>query len=172
MAAYCTDVDLLLTQNLPMPTGLSKAKFVQDAADEINTQIGSLYKTPVTFDTAEDQEKYAVTMTFLKQLNARLATGRLIMALDAAGQNSQLHAYGLFLLKEVKDILQQIKDRDIILEGAPVNSNDPHELGAPGPKVFQLDAFSGVEAFYGIVQNPLIYNPETIFGARESGARW
>lgn len=168
MAAYCTDGDLLLSGNLPVPAGFDKMKFVQDAADEINVAIGSLYKTPVVFATAEDQELYADTITFLKQLNARLATGRLIMALDASGQNQQLHAYGLFLLKEVKGFLQEIKDRDIVLEGAPVNDRDPHAYDAPGPAVFQLDAFSGVEAFYGIVQNPVIYNPEVILG-RESG---
>ena len=169
MAAYCTPNDLLLSANLPVPVGFDKQKFVQDAADEIDTSIGSLYKTPVSFDTAEDQETYAVTITFLKQLNARLATGRLIMALDATGQDQQLHAYGLFLLKEVQSILAQIKDRDIVLEGAPINPRDPSVYDEPGPRVYQLDAFSGVEAFYGIVQNPLVYNPEVIFGRGSGG---
>lgn len=168
---YCSDADLLISADLPVPPGFSKSKFVSDASDEIDTNIGALYKTPVQFTTAGDQEKYAVTMTFLKQLNARLATGRLIMALDAAGQNQALHAYGLFLLKEVKAILDQIRDRDIVLEGAPINDNDPSVYNAPGPAIFQLDAFSGVEAFYAIVQNPNIYNPETIFGASD-GNRW
>ena len=154
MAAYCANSDLLLSSNLPMPTGLDKSKFVQDAADEINVAISNLYKVPVAFLLPTDQAKYAATITFLKQLNARLATGRLIMAIDAVGQNQSLHAYGLFLLKEVQGILQQIKDREIVLEGAPVTENDPHQYDAPGPRIYQKDEVSGVESFYDFVTLP------------------
>jgi len=161
MAAYCTNEDLLIASNLPMPTGLSKSKFVQDAADEIDMHISGLYATPVIFIGAENQMKYQATILFLKHLNAHLATGRLIMAIDVSGEQTALHAYGVSLVKNALLLLAKIVAREVILEGALPNANDPDE-SAPSarPYIFQLDAMSGVESFYQLVQSGLV-NPHT-----------
>jgi hypothetical protein len=159
-AAYCTDADLLISSNLPMPTGMHKSKYVQDAADEINLRLANRYRVPVVF-TAEQQQLYAATLLFLKQLNVHIATGRLIMALDARGENDTLHAYGASLVSGALELIQDILKGDISLEGA-VSLNDLENVdhGSTRPALANLDPFSQVEAFYQVASAPVVYtNP-------------
>lgn len=155
MAAYCTDNDLLISSNLPIPSGMSKVKYVQDAADEINLRLAQRYSVPVVFGTVEEQAKYAATSLLLKQLNTHLATGRLVMAMDARGENESLHAYGASLVAGALELIKQILAGEINLEGAkPVNGDAATDVGTSRPMISNLDPFSQVEAFYGMAQRP------------------
>jgi hypothetical protein len=150
---YCADGDLLITSDLPLPQGVNRSSYVQMAADEIDMMISRYYKTPVVFNTAELQEKFKPTLLLLKHVNIKLATGRIILAVDAAGENQQVHAYGASLVAEAMRLLEAIVNRDIILEGADGNSNEPSEIATARAIVYQLDATSGVEDFYAMTQN-------------------
>jgi len=123
------------------------------ASDEIDMLISRYYKTPVLFGTAELQEKYKPTMLLLKHINIKLATGRLILAIDASGENQSVHAYGQSLVAEAMKLLDAIVERDIILEGADGNSNEPSEIATARAVVYQLDATSGVEDFYAMTRD-------------------
>jgi hypothetical protein len=151
MAAYCTETDLLISGNLPVPTGFNKVKYVQDAADEINMRLGQRYTTPIVFATVEQQEAYGATLLLLKQLNVHLATGRLIMALDARGENEALHAYGAELVRGALELIREILDGKITLEGVrPANGSEPADNGSARPVLLNLDPVSQVESFYSM----------------------
>lgn len=148
-SAYC-DVADLLTGNIPTPASLSPDKFVADAADEIDSQIGFIYHTPVDItDTALTSRPARL---LLKRLNVFLATGRLLLAADAGGEDNQLHAYGLKLVNDATSALEMIAQGRIVLEGAArISNNDDKPLG---PLVSNADPESYVEAFYNRVINP------------------
>lgn len=158
---YCQTTDLLIASNFPMPVGFSLQKYVNDAADEIDIAIGRLYKTPVLLQGAEAMEKYATTLTFLQRLNAHLATGRIIMSIAAPGEDGQLNAYGWSLVQNAQQLLLEIKDGEIVLEGAPSNSNttDDETVSTPRMVVANLDSESGVEHFYNNILNQSVVIP-------------
>jgi hypothetical protein len=144
---YCIDTDLMLG-NLPIASGVSIPRYIQDAADEIDTCISRLYKTPVVFGTSLLQEQYRATILLLKRINSHLASGRMIMALDSSGEETQLHAYGKSLVDGALKVLEMIENRELDLEGADPNTNLPSIDVHPYGIVFQLDEVSLVESFY------------------------
>lgn len=153
MVAYCTTADLLIDTELMLPAGISKESFVQRAADEIDVKISRLYATPVVFN-AEGQTTYSATLKVLKMINAHLATGRLILAMNAGDNDNTMNTYGVSLIREAQMILQRIADQEIILEGAAANALLPGELEGPRALVYQGDSASGVETFYDLIATP------------------
>lgn len=165
---YCDAGDLLIASNFPVPTGFNKQKYVNDAADEIDIAVGRLYRTPILIQGADAMEKYQVTLTFLSHLNAHLATGRLILSIAAPGEDGQLNAYGRSLVERVEGILREVRDGEIVLEGAPTNPNNPGSGAGdntPMMRVVNLDAESGVEHFY----NNILNQPPALYPYRISG---
>jgi hypothetical protein len=149
--AYCTTADVS-TGNIPLPTYIDKQKFVDDAADEIDSKIGFVYQTPLDITDSPSNLLVRPARLLLKRLNANLATGRLILALDAAGEDDKLHAYGWSLVREVTAALNNIADGDIALDGAPLV--DPTANSAKAAMIFNVDPESNVEAFYDRIANP------------------
>lgn len=145
MAAYCT-VDDLLTGNIPSHDYIDELAFVNNAADEINAALATMYVIPVVV-TAIAQ--YAATPLILKSINAKLASGRIIMAAAASAEQTEVQAYALYLVTQALEQLKQITDGSYVLPGAP-------QVIAPGSDtapvlVSNVDAESQVEAFYGRV---------------------
>lgn len=155
---YSREDDLLLG-DIPLGARLDRNKFVQDAADEIDSIIGTVYVTPVPTTANSEPSAGPPEVTtarhsqlLLKRLNNFLATGRLILAIDAGGEDTTLHAYGLRLIEEVLVTLEMIRNGSIVLDGVdPIDEGDG-ALG--GPKIFNYDAASGVDAFYERVMVP------------------
>lgn len=147
--AYCADTDLMLG-NIPLPNYISATKYVSDAADEIDSRIGFVYQTPVDLDQNDPTTRPARLL--LKRINAHLATGRLILALDAGGEDDRLHAYGYSLVQESIEALASIAEGKISLEGAlPVEDDSPRVSTVI---VNNIDEESNVEAFYDRVASP------------------
>lgn len=160
--AYCEEADLLLG-NIPIADYVSKSKYISDAADEIDSMIGSRYVTPVNLaDTAENRP----ARLLLKRINAHLASGRLIMALDAGGQDDRLHAYGYSLVQQALAALAALVDGTADLGAAPVIP-DPNANSVTVPVVISnIDPESQVEAFYARVAGPF-----PVFGYGEAESR-
>lgn len=151
---YSTPEDLL-TGNIPVPSYLDPAKFVQDAADEIDSYIGFVYETPVDTGTGTDLSRPARLL--LKRINNYLATGRLLQAAAAAQQDDNTHAYATRLITEALTALQGIANGSIILEGAALTDTSEDASPVARPVVKNQDEFSQVEAFYDRVTNPIAY---------------
>lgn len=149
--AYCEASDLL-TGNIPAPSGMDLDKVVQDAADEIDSQIGFVYETPVDLTQTTPAPLPRPVKLLMKRINVFLATGRLILAVDANGEDEQLHAYGLSLVREAQASLAAIAKGTITLEGVPVLAGGVPEV--TGPMLYNKDIESNVEAFYDRICNP------------------
>lgn len=150
MTAYSAITDLL-TGNIPTPASLDPQKFVDDAADEIDSKIGFLYQTPI--DVSGTSLVPRPARLLLKRINNFLASGRLLMAAAAAQEDSQLHAYAWSLVQEATAAVNQIADGTIPLEGA--TKLDTGDSGAVTAVIINnLDSESNVEAYYNRIANP------------------
>lgn len=136
---YAEEDDLLLG-DMTLSSRLSPAKFLADSADEIDVRIGRIYVTPVNLPALEQTSRLT-----LKLANARLASGRLLMAQAQAAQDDSLHAYGMYLIGEAENVIAAIETNRLQLEGADVRDD---LLDTPAPKVTNYDARSPVEEFY------------------------
>lgn len=165
MVTYCVTGDLLLGN---VPTPASAATYVQSTADEMDSIIGLQYVTPVVLDVNVQAERAGALL--LKRINAWLASGRLLMALDAGGEDDQLHQYAKYLVDQALMALGQIADGTIILPGAdPVNPGDNQRV--TGPLASFEDDASVVEQFGAVFGNPaqsslLACRPPVYFGGR------
>lgn len=167
MAAYSGTGDLL-TGNIPTPSYLDPEKYVTDAADEIDSKIGFLYKTPVVFPQ-EGEDGYVESRPvrlLLKRINNFLATGRLLLATSAAGEDDQLHAYGASLVKDALSALDEIAQGKITLDIERVESS----IGqATTPLINNVDPESHVEAFYDRIANPHFSFPHVPYPGGSEG---
>lgn len=140
MTTYCEVGDLLLG-NIPVPA--SAATYVQSACDEMDSRLGLRYVTPIILDVNVPAQRPGFLL--LKRINAWLASGRLIMALDAGGEDDQVHQYAERLIKEALLALDMVVDGTIIIPGAePVNPDAPQ---ITGPLAAWGDDTSPVEAY-------------------------
>lgn len=157
MVAYAAPTDLL-TGDIPLAGKYGDGSaFVQLAADEIDSQIGHIYITPIVFDesTPEKAARVRPAKLLLKKINTLLASGRIIMDMAAGGEDDNLHAYGKSMHDEAILLLNAIMDRKIILADAPLLAEEA-EGENTAVSVLQEDGYSLVGAFYDRVQNPPI----------------
>lgn len=162
-STYST-VDDLLIGDMPVAMSFSKQKFVNDAANEVDSIIGVRYVTPVDVsppppDGTGPLPRHA--SLFVKRAANHLASGRLILALAAGGEDQALHAYGWSLVKGALDALNQIASGQYDLPGADPLPTD-QDTRVTGPQLGNVDASSGVEAFYGYVAPRLPYYPPLV----------
>lgn len=149
---YSAVEDMLIGQTA-LPKGLDPQKYVDDAADEIDSAIGFIYLTPV--DMSDTSPVIRPVRLLLKRLNNHLATGRFITAISSNSQRTDLQPYGASLIREVLAVLQQIQNGELALTGAPLLPALPgEELPPTGPLIYNVDPESQVEAFYDRIANP------------------
>ena len=150
--AYCTVADLMIG-DISTSAALDPQKYVDDAADEIDSKIGFVYATPIPVADGSGTPRPVVLL--LKRLNSHLATGRLILAATIPAENERLNAYGYSLVAEVMTSLDMIATRQMTLEGVSLEPT-VGTVGEPVtvPLIANLDAESNVDAFYSRVTNP------------------
>lgn len=130
----------MLIGDMPISSSLGVSKFISDSADEIDVRIGRIYQTPISLSALHPNSR-----TVLKIANARLASGRLIMAQAQAAQDDSLHQYGLYLISEAETLIENIESNRIQLEGATVRSD---LIDTPAPTISNQDSASPIDAFY------------------------
>lgn len=138
--AYSTVSDLM-TGDVAISTQVNKTNFIEMASDEIDSELGARYITPVDMSVLADHSR-----KLLKRCSALISSGRLIMALPIPSEDMSVNAYGKYLLEEGKAILCSIAGGDIELVGAPTDPVYTTAGNAPG--IRNYDADSGVDAFY------------------------
>lgn len=151
---YSTVGDLLLG-DLPVPTYMDQQKYVNDAANEIDSVIGFLYVTPV--DMTDPGPVSRPARLLMTRLNTHLSSGRLLMAIATASEDTQLNAYGRYLVDMVGTTLQEIVDGKIQLPGAAQNDNGDDTPNFSGPVIANIDQVSIVESFYQQLAQPTNY---------------
>lgn len=139
-----SEVGDMLTGNIPVGS-TSAQKYVNDAADEIDSVIGNLYVTPL--DMSDPSPLSRPSRLLLKRISNFLASGRLMFATSAGGEDDQLHAYARYLVETATATLMRIANGEIFLDGA-IKEDIDGESGSPGPLISNVDFESNVEAFY------------------------
>jgi hypothetical protein len=135
---YCS-VDDLLLGDMTISSAISPAKFVADTADEIDVRISRIYVVPIQGDLTPP------SLLVLKLANARLASGRMLMAQAQAAQDTRLHQYAMYLIREANATIDAIETNRLPLEGALIR-DDVHDT--PTPSIKNVDSASPVDAFY------------------------
>jgi hypothetical protein len=151
-----SDVADLLTGDIPLPATIDPQKFVDDAADQIDSVIGFLYVTPI--DTSDASPVVRPARLLLKRLNNFIASGRLILTTGIAGEETALHAYGKSLLDEANAILVMLGKNEIPIDGAVFVNPTDTTVNAKLMLV-NMESASAVETFYEQVmpENPYWY---------------
>lgn len=148
LVAY-SEVTDLRHGDIPLQTQHGTGEgFVQDAADDIDAQVGHIYVTPII---VIDIPANRPTRLLLKKINNLLASGRLLLDMAAAAEDDNLHSYGLQMLKEGMELLRRVSTGEVILAGATNldgNSDAPERLS-----ISNEDPYSMVEGFYRRVQH-------------------
>lgn len=153
--AYCEVADLLIG-DIPTSAQLDPQKYVNDAADEIDSKIGFVYDTPIDVTPTGPTTRPAALL--LKRLNSHLASGRLIMAATILVEDKNLNAYGQYLVNDSMLTLDAIGvKRSIVLSGAAlapgVTSTGDNQV-VTAPMINNLDSASQVEGFYNKIAMP------------------
>lgn len=144
VAAYAQS-DTLLLGGIPAHDDTELEKFVNDAADEIDSILGVVFETPVTNrpDGLPIDRPASLALT---RINRYLASGRYIMARAASGEDDNLHTYGARLVREALDALRDMASGKVIFNARRLS--DP-EAERKGPRMSNAEARSNVDAFYG-----------------------
>ena len=145
---YCAVGDLLIG-NIPTPVYVDKQKYVDDAADEIDSYLGARYVTPIVLEPTLPAQRPSALM--LKRINAHLASGRLILAAAAGGEDTELHAYGASLVREALAGLMQLASGEIVITGATPAENLGSTDKGSLPTVSNGDPYSQVDGFYEVL---------------------
>lgn len=160
------ELEDLLIGDVPTPAYVNPQKFLNDAADEIDSKIGFRYDTPLDVQPTSSLARPARLL--IKRLTAHLASGRLLLSVDTSGEETTIHAYGLYLIQECEAALAMIANGQVTLEGAtPIEG----ATSVAGPIYSNIDAESAVEAFYDRVANPLyVFPPQDSYARLRYGS--
>lgn len=142
-----SDNDDLLLGDLTLGTNVNKDAYVKAAGNEMDSRIGYVYVLPLP-DTIPDHAK-----KLLSKINNHIASGRLLMAVAAGGEDSALHAYGSSLVQEGYNDLALVLSGTLPLDGATRQGASDAQAG---PTIANQDEFSAVAAFeYEFFEDPM-----------------
>lgn len=145
VTSYC-GVDDLRRGDIPLPAYMGDGgKYVDAAAEEIDSQVGHLYQTPILIPPTPQNRP---SILFLKKINWLIASGRLLLDMAAASENQNQHAYGMGMLKEGLALLNQLAADEVQLLGAIRLDADSEQKDYNGPAIFNEDEASLVQGFY------------------------
>lgn len=136
MAAYAQQTDLMLG-DLALSPSINTEDYLRSASMEIDARVGEVYAVPLVGMLAHHA-------LLIKLIAARLASGRLIMAVAVGGEDRQLHAYGQSLVAEAYADIDRIVSGRISLTGVTEIGVD-QSSNLPG--IINRDSGSAVEMF-------------------------
>ncbi len=130
---------------MTIATGFDLQRYVNDAADEIDSMIGTIYVLPVAFGSLKPQSQL-----ILKRINNWLATGQIVITQAIGAEDTALQAYGASMLKDARALLEQIASGSFLLQGATRVDGD---AGTTGPEIVNRDKVSANDIFeYRVMQ--------------------
>ena len=149
--AYCEAENLMIGDIVV--TGPEKTLYINDAADEMDSYLGTRYVTPIVLDSSNDATNppQRAARLALKRINAQLASGRIITSKATGGEDTDVHAYGLMLISNALAAIEAIRSGEVILPGGEVLPGvvtPGSGTSATAPLVANGDPYSQVDAFY------------------------
>jgi phage gp36-like protein len=114
--AYCSVSDLLVKDVLQGRPGLLQ-DWVNRAAEEMDSLLGFRYVVPLRHKPNLPGFHYHEQL-IIKQINAKLASGRYLMAQHQNDERDRLHAYGRALVNEALKEIEAIASGKVDLASA------------------------------------------------------
>lgn len=151
---YCDESDLHVG-NLRVDEGELR-NYIENASDEMDSHLSQLYVTPLPYSTT-DSGQLRRTSLILKQICSELASGRAILGMAGSKQDTQVHAYGRWLVERALSRLGEVTSGEIVLEGNGITRVD-QDATPSGPLVSNMFE-SQVDAFYNKNRSPFT-NPK------------
>lgn len=165
--AYSETGDLLLGDMLL--GGLDPQKYVDDAARDMDAKLGWLYKLPLREkDKTPGPESWKQLpqheVLTLRQINNKLASGKLILAMAVGQEGTAVHAYGLHLVQEGTAELLLLANGTIDLGAVKLDgtaAGSPVDSGSRTPAMKVHDTESLLDGFENTVmrQKPWFTRP-------------
>lgn len=146
--AYCEVKDLLVKDNGMMfsPT-FDFQLFIMSAAEEMDGMMGEIYDLPLAGSVGGWTTLPLYQQLLLKQINVKLASGRILLTLNASGDTRALHVYGQRLIDEALAMLQPIINGDVVLDAPGKNE----EIRSNSPLIAHHDTESLVDSWEHLV---------------------
>lgn len=149
MATY-SDIDDLILGELAKPDNEFCNKYIQDAADEIDSKLGFIYVTPIAISLTDPAVRAGALL--IKRISIFLSSGRLVLANAASREEQYLNAYGASLVNDATKALDALASGTMPLPGATLL--DSADKGTSGPIIANVDTQSNVESFYTFASDP------------------
>ncbi|AVP43202.1 head-to-tail adaptor [Gordonia phage Lidong] len=144
-AVYCTDAAIKThVQNIKLPTGVTWDSLAETASNEVDSNLGVRYVTPIQVSANDPTQKAAAY--WLQNVTSMVAAGRLMLSIAAPGSQDTANSYGQYLLRNAQQLMNDVISGKVDLPGAeevPANGST-----IQGPTVLNQDAFSQVDLFY------------------------
>lgn len=140
--------DDMLVGDVVTPSG-TRDKFLDDAENEMLVHLTQYYATPLP-DNASLPEHI---LRLLKQTHARLASGRMLLALATSSEDESLHAYGLSLLTDARSDLMRLGTQTPIPGASAADNNGGEVDNDRTPLVLNADTASPFAAFADYTSN-------------------
>lgn len=152
--AYAGVSDLLLG-DLAVSEQVDRQKFVDLAAEEMDSKLGWVYRLPLAPPNVDPSATSWMALqpheaATLKSINSRLASGRLILSLAVAAEGTQLHALGWHYVSSALEDLMVIANGAIDLTAVRIGASDSAYRN-DAPSVSQYDDESLLSAFENTV---------------------
>lgn len=146
--AYCEVNDLLVKDNGMMfsPT-FDFQRFINSAAEEMDGMLGEIYALPLASAAGGWKTLPAYQQLLLKQINLKLASGRILLTLQGSGDTRTLHAYGQRLLDEAMAMLMPLINGGVRLDTPPRDTVAVQN----SPLILNHDSRSLVDVFENVV---------------------
>lgn len=109
---YCVDSDVMgRIAHVKIPSGVLASVQREIAHTEININVRKLYIVPINSTDQTD-------MDFLRDIEADLAGGKLLLDISTVQQIDTLHALGMELIKRSQINLSKLTSENVVLIGA------------------------------------------------------
>lgn len=150
---YSEVADLLLG-DITVGANLDPQKYVDEAALEIDSKLSQVYILPLEADDPDYPSIPQFTIDNLKKISNWLATGRILLAINATSGDDTENRYGLMLVRDAQAELDAYASGLSDLVGA--KRAPARNVGGDtykGPTLVNADAASAVDTFYaGVMQ--------------------
>nr|DAK84360.1 MAG TPA: head to tail adaptor [Caudoviricetes sp.] len=142
---YCTEGAIRThVQNIKLPTGVTWDSLAETASNEVDSNIGVRYVTPITVNPNDPAERSAAY--WLQNVTSMVAAARLMLSISAPGSQDTANNYGQYLLSNAQQLMNDVISGKVELPGAEEVAANGSII--QGPTVLNQDAYSQVDLFY------------------------
>ncbi len=143
------DIDDLIG-DIPVGSGVDRVKFINKAEAVMNTYFAGIYTLPISILSSVDPVTSGTTTNLLKSLQEDLSSGMFLLSLASVHEVESLHSYAKDLRGRALSNLKQIREGEITLIGATLESNPslskPRKILSNAPENYDTGFTSSTEA--------------------------